>query len=306
MSNNKRKDSDIENDAKRPKYDNFIKAKPKDVNKNLNDSLYEAVFKQQGIRGKLVIYHSGSENENVLSTLQNSLVSLGCHCSCEFDPESKNYTFFIGDEEICNSNGKTFENKQTAKIELSKEAYEILRKDCFVLKRNREHIDVKETDLKTDLKTDHTQNDDFNKPGSLAHNMMLKMGWSGSGLGSKEQGRVDNVQVYENVDRQGFGNRNILKEVHKLLSNFANSNKFTILAIDSSFTKGEREAIHKLARRLNLRSKSEGKGDNRKITVSRKINRFDIVKELLYVNCQSSSYNLEIPSNFKHMLEQDT
>ncbi|KAL3278252.1 hypothetical protein HHI36_013589 [Cryptolaemus montrouzieri] len=265
------------------------------------DRLVDTVFEQPGIRGQLIIYNAGS-SDNPLVLLQNSLSVLELQCTIEQDFKTLGYNFCIGNEIICTSGNRKFDNKQEAKHELAKEALDTLRKDCFVLTRIRDHTDVKESDL---VKSGNSVQSDsnFNKPGSMAHNMMLKMGWSGGGLGSKEQGRVDNVQVYENIERRGFGNKNILKEVTKILRDFSNSNKFTILAFDSSFTKTEREAIHKTARRLNLKSKSEGKGDDRRITVSRKINRWDIVRDLLKAGCESSSYILDVPENFRHMLK---
>ncbi|KAK9891730.1 hypothetical protein WA026_016526 [Henosepilachna vigintioctopunctata] len=264
------------------------------------DKLIDNISNQHGIRGRLILYDSGS-TETPFVLLQNSLSVLGLQCYVDQNLETLEYSFCIGDETICSSGPRKLDNKQEAKHELAKEAYDILSKDCFLLKRLREHTDVRQSDL-VKINNPMPSNSDFNKPGSMAHNMMLKMGWSGGGLGLKEQGRVDNIQVYENVDRRGLGNKNILKEVTKILRDFSNSKKFTILAFDSSFSKAEREAIHKTARRLNLKSKSEGKGDNRRITVSRILNRWDIVRELLKTGCKSSSYELEVPEKFKYLL----
>lgn len=263
------------------------------------DSLVDAVFGQPGIRGQLVIYYGGT-SDSPLNILQNSLSVLQMSINVDIDKKTNDYNLFIGNEIICSGSFKRFENKQDAKHELAKDALDLLKKDCFVLVRNRDHTDITEDDLMKKFESPLLSDSDFNKPGSTAHNMMLKMGWLGGGLGSKQQGRVENVQLYENVDRQGLGNKNILKEVTKILKDFSKSNKFTILAFDSSFTKSEREAIHKTARRFNLKSKSEGKGDDRRITVSRKINRSDIVRQLLKAGGESSSYILKIPENFKH------
>ncbi|XP_044757593.1 NF-kappa-B-repressing factor-like [Coccinella septempunctata] len=263
------------------------------------DALVDAVFNQPGIRGQLIIYDAGT-SDNPIVVLQNSLSVLELQTTVSVDHRTLEYNFFIGNELICSSGKRKFCSKNEAKHELAKDALELLKKDCFVLVRNRHHTDITEDDLMKKYESPLISESDFNKPGSAAHNIMLKMGWQGGGLGSMQQGRVDNIQVYENVDRQGLGNKNIMKEVTKILREFSNSNKFTILAFDSSFTKSEREAIHKTARRLNLKSKSEGKQDERRITVSRKINRSDIVRELLKAGGESSSYILKIPENFKY------
>lgn len=59
--------------------------------------------------------------------------------------------------------------------------------------------------------------------------------------------------------------------------------------------------LFRLALRLSLKSKSEGQGEDRRITIGKKIAKWDLVKELLRANCENEAYKLIIPSNFENM-----
>lgn len=115
-------------------------------------------------------------------------------------------------------------------------------------KRNYTDISNKELLLPSSLSKSE---DDVKKPPNLeteskAHQMMMKMGWSGSkGLGKEEQGNVDAVVLCENISRLGLGNRNVIPKITKLLDDFSRSSKLTTLAFESDFTKDERSVIHK-------------------------------------------------------------
>jgi hypothetical protein len=135
---------------------------------------------------------------------------------------------------------------------------------------------------------------------SIALKIMTKMGWTGGGLGAQEQGNLDSVMLYENVNRHGLGNRNLMTEITKKLDEFCRSSNLLTLVFDSDFTKEERVLIHKVARKFNLKSKSSGTS-SRKITVSHKITRMDIVKELLKIGGEDGLYKLHIPTKFMHL-----
>lgn len=82
---------------------------------------------------------------------------------------------------------------------------------------------------------------------SIADRMMRKMGWSGGGLGSQEQGNVNCVTLVENVNRSGLGSasNNLMAEITKKIQDFAKNSPYLSLAFDSNFTKDERALIHK-------------------------------------------------------------
>lgn len=89
--------------------------------------------------------------------------------------------------------------------------------------------------------------------GSKAHRMMLKMGWSGKGLGNNEQGTVAPIAVEVREKWQGLGSsqtkstkkkKEIDEHIVKILEDFINSSKTTTLSFDSGYSKEERERIH--------------------------------------------------------------
>ncbi|RZC38444.1 NF-kappa-B-repressing factor-like [Asbolus verrucosus] len=124
---------------------------------------------------------------------------------------------------------------------------------------------------------------------SVAHKIMMKMGWTGGGLGAQEQGSLDTVVLCENINRLGFGNDNIMAEISKKLEDFSKSSKLLTLVFDADFTKEERILIHNSGT------------ESRKLRVSKKITRIDIVKQLLKIGGEDGLYKLHIPTKFAHM-----
>lgn len=80
--------------------------------------------------------------------------------------------------------------------------------------------------------------------GGIGAKMMAKMGWSGKGLGSQEQGRTDIVKPHFHINRQGFGTQNITEEVREVLEKYSASQDYNSIAFSPDFTKDERAAIH--------------------------------------------------------------
>lgn len=144
--------------------------------------------------------------------------------------------------------------------------------------------------------------------GSKAYNMMLKMGWGGKGLGVQEQGEEKTVadKMVKNITKEGLGTKNVIHEVDQILQNYISSSKVTTLAFDSSFSKEERAQIHNLAQKYNLKSKSQGKEPDRRITITRKLAKWDLVKELLRSNLENDSYKLTIPENYQVMWQDES
>lgn len=116
--------------------------------------------------------------------------------------------------------------------------------DCSTIFQNQNYVNVKKASF----------NEDEVKPSttsfassSIAHKMMLNMGWSGGGLGSQGQGSVDCVTLVENVNRSGLGSatNNLMAEIRRKLEHFSKHCPYASLAFDSEFTKEERALIHK-------------------------------------------------------------
>lgn len=61
----------------------------------------------------------------------------------------------------------------------------------------------------------------------------------------------------------------------------------------------------RIAGKYRLKSKSSGSGKSRKLTVSRKLTKMDIVKQLLRMGGHDEQYTLLIPSKFAHLWSSD-
>lgn len=132
---------------------------------------------------------------------------------------------------------------------------------------------------------------------------MLKMGWGGKGLGVQEQGEEKTVadKMVKNISKEGLGTKNVISEVDEILQDYISSSKITTLAFDSTFSKEERAQIHNLAQKYNLKSKSLGKEPDRRITITRKMAKWDLVRELLRSDLENDSYKLSIPEEFQNI-----
>lgn len=74
--------------------------------------------------------------------------------------------------------------------------------------------------------------------------MMLQMGWSGGGLGAKEQGTTELIEPHLQIQRRGFGTKNIVQEVTKVLKDYAASKDINAIAFSKGFSQEERVTIH--------------------------------------------------------------
>ncbi|XP_068917161.1 NF-kappa-B-repressing factor [Tenebrio molitor] len=256
--------------------------------------LVNEVQAQDFLGNLVVILHD--ENENPYVTLQNALSYINITLKVVKNDENPElFELQINEKAFaCGS----FQNMQLAKRPLAEEALEKLKETCFFISKKSDYVNVTKENLSTSsAKTVVKPSVNSN---SIALKIMTKMGWTGGGLGAQEQGNLDSVMLYENVNRHGLGNRNLMTEITKKLDEFCRSSNLLTLVFDSDFTKEERVLIHKVARKFNLKSKSSGTS-SRKITVSHKITRMDIVKELLKIGGEDGLYKLHIPTKFMHL-----
>jgi len=95
---------------------------------------------------------------------------------------------------------------------------------------------------------------------NVGFKLMKMMGWSGGGLGSNEQGRVNPVEQQSKVGRAGLGldltEKNFNDHVHRFLTDYLRSDSNRDLVFCAVYTPKERNQIHTVARRLGLQSKS--------------------------------------------------
>lgn len=254
------------------------------------------VLRQGGIRSKLIFLETV---ENSLQTLQGTVD----YCQLQMTVEQNTtgeFVLKIDQEEVARG---SFPNKQLAKSALAEQALDVLKKDCFyiVKKKIYEEVTAKKNEPKVETQTKASFE------GSKAHQMMLKMGWGGKGLGVNEQGAEKTVAetLDQNVSRQGLGTDDVFKKIHKLLEDYSKSDKMSLLRFDPDFTSEERAHIHKMAAKFGLKSKSEGKGEQRRITITKKLHRSDLVYNLLTSDLENTLYKLVIPSKFELLWNDD-
>ncbi|XP_066155937.1 uncharacterized protein [Euwallacea fornicatus] len=259
-------------------------------------SFLDRVFTQEGVRAKLIFLQT---IDNAIQTLQGTVDNCQLQMTVEQCPTGE-YILKIGQEDIVRG---LFPSKQLARHSLAEEALITLKKDCFYI--------IKKNDFEEVLTNDQGEKKDnksqYNLEGSKAHQMMVKMGWGGKGLGINEQGEEKTVAetIDQNISRQGLGVDNVFKKIHSILEDYTKSNKMSLLKFDPNFTSEERAHIHKIASKFGLKSKSEGKGDQRRITITKKLNRSDLVYNLLISGLENALYKLQIPSKFAYLWDHD-
>lgn len=125
------------------------------------------------------------------------------------------------------------------------------------------------------------------------------MGWSGGGLGKDGGGRAEPVTATTVFGREGLGNRNVRQnfkaKIGKIVEEWVASNSPFDLVFTTGFDNDQRKEMHQVARRLGLKSKSFGKGEDRHLTISRKFNAITLVQELLRNGGETEKYVLIPP-----------
>ncbi|KAH1013594.1 NF-kappa-B-repressing factor [Dendroctonus ponderosae] len=252
----------------------------------------QTAFSQNGVRSKLIFLENINDPlQTIHGTVSNCQLQLTVVQNCPGE-----FTLSIDKEEIAKGN---FPTLAIAKKALAEQALDILKKDCFYITKKKEYEEVSTNDKKAEQQS-HPES---KLEGSKAYQMMLKMGWSGKGLGLNEQGAEKTVAetLDQNISRQGLGLDDVFKKIHKVLEDYAKSPKMSLLRFDADFTSEERAHIHKIAQKFGLKSKSEGKGEQRRLTVTKKLHRGDLVYNLLTCGLENDLYKLSIPPHFQHL-----
>ncbi|CAH1169910.1 unnamed protein product [Phaedon cochleariae] len=265
------------------------------------ETLINAVQAQEFGIGHIVLTQNNNE---IPPVLLNNAVHQVKNCTLTVDrDESNGYSQLkINDHTIVEG---MYSSKKDAKEALYELGLEFLKCKCFYITSKSHYDEVSMDDLS---KINEEQKPASSFAGSKAHQMMLKMGWGGKGLGTQEQGEEKSVaeKIVENITREGLGNKNVFQEVDKILADYARSVKTTTIAFDSSFTKEERAQIHQIAAKYHLKSKSEGGFNLRRITISKKMSKWILVRQLLMAGpgLENESYILTIPEEFEDLYKE--
>lgn len=134
---------------------------------------------------------------------------------------------------------------------------------------------------------------------NVGHKLLKMMGWTGGGLGKGGQGISEPITAEGVSNRQGLGHDKVDAEfkekMRTLVQEYAASTNPYDLVFANDFSSEERAAIHQIARKLSLKSKSLGKGEGRFLTISRKFDADQLINELLARGGENEKYELVPP-----------
>ncbi|CAG9856252.1 unnamed protein product [Phyllotreta striolata] len=267
------------------------------------ERLISAVQSQPDNLGQLILLQNNNE---IPPVLLNNATHQVKNCTLNIDRNESNGYSKLRINNTIIAEGM-YSTKKDAKEALYEMGLDVMRNKCFYIASKSHYEEVSMNDLNNQPKPDESE--PVMDPNSKAMQMMLKMGWGGKGLGTLEQGERQSVadKIVENISREGLGGsgQTVMQEVEKILVDYAKSSKTTTLGFDSGFTKEERAQIHQIAAKYHLKSKSEGGFNSRRITISKKMSKWVLVRELLSVGLENESYILTIPDDFKHLWSED-
>lgn len=174
---------------------------------------------------------------------------------------------------------------------LSKKCYTILIKDKYC-------SDGTTIDSETLEKTEKPN--ESIPTSNLGHKLLQMMGWKGGGLGKGGSGISEPISAQSIFGRQGLGasgNQDVAfkQRIRNIITEYAHSQNPFDLVFTSGFDNDQRSQMHTIARRLNLKSKSFGKDDDRFLTISRKFNASELIEELKRNGGSTEKYDLVPP-----------
>ncbi|XP_032596701.2 NF-kappa-B-repressing factor, partial [Drosophila grimshawi] len=240
-----------------------------------------------GLRfGKLVIFLAGGR-----SCIRNSCnmanMKYDERQGDEQSDASKSAEILVNDTLIASASG---ENLKAAKLMAFKQALLLLQAHCYSIKLNasRQTIQVERSNHGVDIKVTKESADNLADSkldaSNKGYHMMRLMGWTGGGLGRLKQGREEPVGYLLKNNRMGLGStdpHNNLSDYRKLIENYVNSDDIRDMQFEPSFSKEDRATFHQIASKFGLRSSSYGKGESRRLLITKKITNNIILSEVL-------------------------
>ncbi|KAH9499661.1 hypothetical protein Btru_074361 [Bulinus truncatus] len=180
-----------------------------------------------------------------------------------------------------------------------------LRRICWVIK-TKKLVDSDVTISKEEMLTELNDHSDaiYKDDDNIGHKMLKKMGWSGGGVGKDGSGIAEPVSLKSVLNRQGLGlsaargiSDEFRKRVREVIQNYASSGDQEDLMFSNEFRQDERQIIHDECRKLNLRSKSRGKGQNRHLCVHRKRSAQQLFEHIMSYGGETAKYKLVPPGS---------
>ena len=192
-------------------------------------------------------------------------------------------------------------NKSEARDNATSCALALLRKHCYTIEMKSKFLgDGTEVDLMdVEVNTEVGGAAEALGASNLGHKLLSMMGWKGGGLGAGGAGRAEPITATTVFGREGLGSRNVGKnfkqKITKIVQEWMSSNSPYDLVFTTGFDTEQRKTMHEVARRFGLKSKSFGKNDDRRLTISKKIDGLTLVEELLRRGGEDDKYLLHPP-----------
>lgn len=253
----------------------------------------EAKMFLRGLGDFVVVEH---ENSQPISDLDASAKFNKADMRVEFpfsNPDQVRCLIYIADVLVGDGSA---DGKKRAKQIAAENAFSLLKDSFPVVKKMALGKDEFKTDCiqleKITNPAVQTVSDEALPESNKGHMLLQKMGWKGGGLGKKEHGRTEPIQVKERQFRAGLGidltkyqdaKGRLLSDrmddtiVNSLLMQVANGER-EYLVFSSSLSNIQRKRIHTKSRRIGLKSQSYGKGDDRYLTIRCKMDKNSILE----------------------------
>ncbi|XP_055034768.2 NF-kappa-B-repressing factor isoform X1 [Misgurnus anguillicaudatus] len=126
------------------------------------------------------------------------------------------------------------------------------------------------------------------KEDNIGNQLLRKMGWTGGGLGREGEGIAEPIRVKEQFTREGLGmdmdrhaKQLTKRDIDEIIRNYATSDRQDDLRFSTELHNDERKQIHQISQKYGLRSKSYGQGKQRFLVVSRKVQKDQLIGQLL-------------------------
>ncbi|XP_026136339.1 NF-kappa-B-repressing factor-like isoform X1 [Carassius auratus] len=195
--------------------------------------------------------------------------------------------------------------KKTVKHIAAEEALATLRRTQAVVKSNlwkESHVDaISRNQIMTRSGEESMQQEI--KEDNIGNQLLRKMGWTGGGLGREGEGIAEPIKVKEQFTREGLGmdmdrqsNQMTKRDIEEIIRNYASSDRQDDLRFSTELNNEERRQIHQVSQRYGLRSKSYGQGRQRFLVVSRRVQKEQLIGQLLQEG-QVGRYELVKPQS---------
>ena len=188
-----------------------------------------------------------------------------------------------------------------AKLGAFRAALGKLRKICHTILIKRDEDTTEEGISRDEVVEDASKKTNVIPDSNVGNKLLKKMGWTGGGVGKDGTGISEPIPAEITViKREGLGSLSgadmtVLSHLRKMVQNYAASGDQNDLAFEPEFKNNERAAIHKEAKKLGLKTESQGKQEARYLIVSRKRKKTELLRHITMSGGSTSKHELVPP-----------